>query len=211
MSAYLSLAGGTLIAIALAVNTPLYSIALMLSSVVGFPALALFGFVSFLLLGKWMPIMVQIARFCIVGFLSTAIEIAVINVLFAVSGQTAGIYFSLFKTLTFLIALGNGYFFNKIWTFKSEERRVHIEFSKYAGVNLVGIVLNVGTASLIVNVIGAPVGFSETVWANIGVIVAVFVVMVWNFTSYRLFVFNKSAKEYDNTQSKERSTSRSDA
>ena len=189
MSIGLGFAGGALIAMAFFAHATPHLNVLIPFSVFFSPVISVVGFISFFYLARWVPILPQLARFCIVGFVSTAIEIAVINILIALTGHASGWYFTAFKTGTFLLALLNGYFLNRFWTFQSLEERVHLEFGKYAGVNLVGIVINVSTASLLVNVIGVPQGVAAELWANIGVIAAVFVTMVWNFLSYRLFVF----------------------
>lgn len=140
---------------------------------------------------RFLPSAPQLLRFALVGALSTSIELAILNILFALTGITSGIYFSIFKALTFIIALGNGYFFNKNWTFPKTENSIGREFGKYVIVNIVGLILNVGTATLVVNVVGTPSGISSTTWANMGAIVAVFIVMIWNFLSYKCFVFRK--------------------
>jgi putative flippase GtrA len=51
--------------------------------------------------------------------------------------------------------------------------------------------LNVGAASLVVNVIGPQFGMSEKLWANVGGIGAAFAVVVWNFIGYKFIVFRK--------------------
>ena len=68
---------------------------------------------------------------------------------------------------------------------------MHKEFGQFFIVTLIGLGLNVGVASFVVNVIGPQFGLNETLWANIGGITAAFGVTVWNFIGYKFIVFKK--------------------
>ncbi len=139
-------------------------------------------------LSRWGGGIPEIARFLVVGGSSTVLEISILNILFHVTGVASGWYYSFFKASTFLLALLNSYFLNRGWTFRSESRSV-AQFSKFFVVNIIGLTLNVSTASLIVNGVGPPTGVSEVAWGNTGAVIAVFVVMIWNFLNYKFFVF----------------------
>jgi len=140
---------------------------------------------------KWIPSAAQMMKFSIVGSLSTLIELFILNILFILTGITSGIGFSFFKSFTFLVALLNSYILNKTWTFKVKNTSFRPEFLKFALSNILGLVLNVTTASLVVNTIGPQFGISSLGWANVGAIVAVVVTMTWNFLSYKFLVFKK--------------------
>jgi len=66
---------------------------------------------------------------------------------------------------------------------------MHKEFGQFFMVTLIGLGLNIGVASFVVNVIGPQFGMSETLWANVGGIAAAFGVTAWNFIGYKFFVF----------------------
>jgi putative flippase GtrA len=84
----------------------------------------------------------------------------------------------------------NSYFLNKFWTFKSASGR----FPRFFIISLIGFGINVGIASLLVNIIGNPfafLGVSDVIWANIGAIAATLCTMTWNFIGYKFIVFKK--------------------
>lgn len=149
------------------------------------------GLVTGIFFSRWVASLVEVAKFAIVGGLSTLIELSILNVLFVATGITSGIYYSIFKGFTFLVALFNSYFFNKFWTFGPGGDQAHIEFAKFFISNMIGLLINVSTASLVVNAIGAPARVDPALWANLGAIIAVIVTMIWNFLAYKYVVFKK--------------------
>jgi putative flippase GtrA len=103
-----------------------------------------------------------------------------------------GVSFSAFKGISFVMATTAKYFGDKFWAFEKTERAgMGKEFSQFFIVTLIGLGLNVGAASLVVNVIGSQFGMSEKLWANVGGIAAAFAVTAWNFIGYKFFVFKK--------------------
>ena len=133
----------------------------------------------------------QFSKFVIVGVINTGIDFSILNLLIFLTGQSSGIHYSMFKTISFSVAVTNSYFMNKYWTFSSHETAKAGEFTKFILVNLVGLGINVGAASYIVNIIGVPDGLSPVLWANIGAISAVVVTLFWNFFGMKTFVFKK--------------------
>lgn len=160
----------------------------------GFPFVTFFGLLTAIALQGTFPHAIQFAKFGIIGGLSTLIDLAILNTLFFFTGITTGPFFSAFIAGAFFFGLLNGFFFNKNWTFKTrtQNNKIHIKFGKFVIVASVGLVINVLTASFIVNTIGAPEGVSLTFWANTGAVIAVFTAMVWNFYGYKLFVFKEN-------------------
>lgn len=134
-----------------------------------------------------MQILRQIIKFIIVGISNTLVDFLVLNSLIFATNIAAGPAFSIFKAISFGVAVTNSYFWNRRWTFQSN-RKV---FMQFAAVSSIGLLLNVGTASFVVNVVGAQFGLSEKIWANIGAAFGTLVVMTWNFTGYKFFVFRK--------------------
>jgi putative flippase GtrA len=137
----------------------------------------------------------QAVKFIAVGILNTAIDFIVLNILMAATDIKTGIGYSIFKGISFIVAVINSYILNRIWTFKSTESNKGREFSQFFAVSCVGFAINVGVASLVVNVLSLhfPVsGISLTLWANIGALVATFCAMVWNFIGYKFIVFKKN-------------------
>lgn len=159
--------------------------------VAGLTLLTPFGYLVAYRLSKRWPVMLQFVKFGITGGLNAMIDLGVLNLLIRWSGIAFGAYYSVFKAASFTVAVVNSYFWNKYWTFRSEDGPGAVEFFKFLLVNLVGFTINVGSASLVVNYIGAPAGVSKELWANIGAFSSVFISLFWNFIGMKLLVFKK--------------------
>ena len=160
--------------------------------IAGFPFLSLLGMYIVSVLGKKFLIIYQLGKFVLAGALSTFIDLGILNILIWLSGIAAGPWYSVFKGISFLLAVINGYFWNKRWTFeKTGELFVLKEFSKFLAVAAVGLLINVGIASIVVNIIGPQLGISVKLWASVGAVVASLFAWVWNFLSSKFIVFKK--------------------
>ncbi len=165
---------------------------LILVSVVGLTLFAPFALFILKLLSRRFKVLEQFGKFAAVGTLNTFLYLAVINLLILLTDIARGTYYSLFVVTGFLISTTNSYLWNKFWTFQSRAPINLAEYGRFAFFTLIGVLINAGTASLIVNVIGAPSGFNLKLWANIGALIAVFVSFLWNFISYRKIVFKNA-------------------
>lgn len=144
------------------------------------------------LLSQKIKIFWQLAKFILVGVLNTIIDLGVLNFLMWYFSIAGGLLYSVFKGLSFLTATTNSYFWNKFWTFeKKKSNDTHKEFFQFFIVSLGGFIINVGTASLVVNLIGPQFGIAPEWWANIGAIIASFAGLTWNFVGYKFIVFKK--------------------
>jgi dolichyl-phosphate beta-glucosyltransferase len=154
------------------------------------PILALFGLWFSFWLGKKILVIFQAAKFALVGILNTLIDLGLLNFLIFISGINKGLGYSIFKGISFTVAVINSYFWNKFWTFrKSKTAQTGKEFMQFLIVSLIGFGFNVGIASLVVNIIGVQFGLSKEIWANIGAISATTFAMLWNFVGYKFIVF----------------------
>jgi putative flippase GtrA len=160
-------------------------------SVLFFSVLApiLLAFLHFL--SRFFKVLEQAGKFLAVGTLNTLLDISVLNGLIYLTGIARGWHFTLFKATAFLIASTNSYFWNKFWTFESYSKINPGEYFFFFLVTLFGAFINTTVASFIVNVLGAPAGFSLKLWANVAALIAVFFSMLWNFSAYRYIVFKK--------------------
>ena len=158
---------------------------------VAFPILSAVGLWFAHLISKKFSIVWQIAKFALVGALNSFVDLGVLNLLMFVSGAVVGVSYPLFKGISFIVASTNSYFWNKFWTFDSERKIQKKEFSQFFLVSIVGFLINVGVASLIVNIVGPQFGLSSKIWANIGAVGATFIGMTWNFLGYKFIVFKK--------------------
>lgn len=158
--------------------------------------LALFSAIGIIVaswIGGKFPVLLEVAKFGLVGVLNTMVDLGVLNVFIFMSGIAGGVWFSLFKAISFLVSVTNSYVWNKFWTFKNGKEPRPIEFAAFVMIAVVGFVINVGVASLIVNGIGPPIGISQKIWANVGAVLATLIAMTWNFIGYKFIVF-KSKK-----------------
>ena len=89
------------------------------------------------------------------------------------------------------MAVVNSYVWNKYWTFKSGKSHKKEEFFQFFAVSVVGFFLNVGVAAFVVIVIGPKGNLTPEVWANVGALIATFILLLWNFFGYKIWVFKK--------------------
>lgn len=151
----------------------------------------------------------QFVKFCIVGASSTAIDFGLFYLIFRAYALPARLHawlagypawqsfadehhlaLMIAATLSFLVSLSNGFFWNRRWTFAharaSSARRQYVQF---ALVNVVGLVLNLVIIRGTVEVMGhymsadlAPFGAK---------VIATAVVVFWNFLANKYWTFSR--------------------
>jgi putative flippase GtrA len=164
-------------------------------SLVLFPAISSLGiFVIKDLIRKFgdkFGVFFQLYKFVLIGVLNTIFDLTLLNALITLTSISTGWQFSVFKGASFTIAVINSYLWNKLWTFSRVGGVAPMEFGKFFAVTIIGMGINVGAASLIVNVVG-PVGcISGQIWANIAALASIGFSTIWNFAGYKIFVFKK--------------------
>jgi len=163
----------------------------------------------------------QIAKFAVVGVLNTVVDLVVLNVLiwiFDVGKE--GVVFTVFKTMSFLVAVANSYIFNRIWVFKGQQtKRVGSELTKFLIVSVIGALVNVGVASLVANskigmenffhlipgisqlydwFVSVLVGLTSPefdVWPTVAGLFSTLAGLAWNFIGYKFVVFKGKDQE----------------
>ncbi len=141
--------------------------------------------------GKYIPVVFQIAKFGAVGAFNTFLDWGVLNLLIAITGIASGVGFSLFKGTSFIIAAVSAYFWNKYWTFDSKSKSNTQEVGRFILISFSGFVINVGLASLIVALFKDSTSLKIEQLANIAAATATIASLVWNFLGYKLFVFKR--------------------
>lgn len=154
-------------------------------------ALTIAGLLIMNFLSRWVAVFWQIGKFVVVGGLNTFVDFAILNILIIFTGLAVGFGYSAFKGISFIVAVINSYFWNKYWTFESGREKTAKEFLQFIVVSAVGFGVNVGAASLIVNVFGGQFGISSNLLANVGAAVATILSLIWNFIGYKFIVFKQ--------------------
>ena len=156
------------------------------------PILSVLGIFIASFLAKKIPVLLQFAKFVLVGALNTFIDLGVLNLLMFIFSISAGWLYSLIKAVSFTCSVIHSYFWNKFWTYEQKETGVKgKEFGKFFLVAGTGFFLNVSIASFVVNILGPQFGLSAEIWANVGAIIATICVFMWNFLGYKFIVFKK--------------------
>ena len=99
------------------------------------------------------------------------------------------------KRFSFTAAASSNYFLNRVWTFRSHDRQVGVEYLKFLAVSVVGLGINNGVLWLSSRL--WPVAYQSSI-ALLGVDVDVFylfkllaiaVTTLWNFFGNMIFTF----------------------
>jgi len=92
------------------------------------------------------------------------------------------------NTIGFVAAASSNYFLNRIWTFRSKEKQVGVEYVKFILVSVIGLGINNGSLWLMNRLLPS--------WSNdwrfyVLWVVAVGITTLWNFFGNLLFTFRK--------------------
>lgn len=171
-----------------------------------FPILCLVGLYIAYLISKKIAVIYQIAKFVLVGGFNTLADWGILAFLIFFFRQylfidpkdtlvSIGIiaiaYYSLYKSISFVVAAANSYFWNKFWTFKRESTEgMGKEFGQFFIVTLVGFVINVFIASAVFKYITPFDGLTYDQWGIASAVFATVISMVWNFLGYKFIVFD---------------------
>ena len=135
----------------------------------------------------------EVMRFAIVGVINTAVDLAVLNSLIAVSQRGRfGLLYSIFKAISFLVAVVNSYFTNGKWTFRQTVLEAK-QLSRFFLVSIAGLIINVGTATSVVSLI-QPMRGLERAWPSIGAMAGAVCGLAFNFAGYKYLVFSPRSK-----------------
>ncbi len=137
------------------------------------------------------PAVFQFAKFGATGALNTFLDLGILNLLIYLTAFNTGWPYRSFKAISFLVANINGYLWNKYWVFKSREKNITQEYKRFFIISFIGLLINVGVASLITDFIAPYLigNLSEVVSANLGAFLAVGASLIWNFIGYKFLVF----------------------
>src|SRR3989344_7554352 len=154
------------------------------------------------ILSKKIPVIWQISKFGVIGILNTLVDwgiLALLPVFIGISFESSFLfigaltitYYSLYKGMSFLIAVVNSYFWNKYWVFEGKRALGHKEFIQFLVISGIGFFINVGLASAIFITVSVAGLFTEQQSGILGAAFATIISMVWNFLGYKLVVFKQ--------------------
>ncbi|QQG46199.1 MAG: glycosyltransferase [Candidatus Niyogibacteria bacterium] len=142
------------------------------------------------IIGRKKPIIFQIVKYGLIGWLNVFIYAGIFNMISWLTGIVSGLAADFFLVISFIATTVNGFFWNKFWTFEARGGDGRKEYIKFFAVTGATALLNIFLFHLIVNTFGAPDGISEEIWANIAILGLIPVAFLGNFFGYKIFVFS---------------------
>jgi putative flippase GtrA len=120
----------------------------------------------------------QFFKFCLVGLMNTAIDFSV----YLFFSRTLGLYFLYANILAILLAMTFSFWANKYWTFQNNEKKIKLQYLKFALVNLVYFLLY---NSIFFSLVEYFKLFDLT-----AKIAAIMIGLFWNFFANRYWTFS---------------------
>lgn len=128
------------------------------------------------------PLFTKFIKFGIVGASGMVVHFSVLYLF----KEIVGLNPYLANTIGFVTAATTNYILNRIWTFRSKEKQVAVEYLKFILVSVIGLGVNNGTMWLTGKLL--PDWFDDWRFYLIWVF-AVGVTTLWNFFGNMLFTF----------------------
>lgn len=157
---------------------------------------------------KKYSVLTQFSKFVVIGFINTAIDFTVLNLLVWQTGIYKGRWIILLNVIAFTTAVINSYFWNKFWifhlsvnvdnkTFNSTPQKTKTkEFSQFIIVSLIGAAINSYVVYNLTTFMPPFLDLSERLWVNFVKVTATGVSLIWNFLTYKFIVFRKNKNTY---------------
>jgi putative flippase GtrA len=131
----------------------------------------------------------QFMRFAIVGIFNTLIDFGSLNGLLWLNGYPVGWRLLLYNALAFILASGNSYVLNKRWTFGDARPSSFAQIGLFFVLTSIGLLINCAVVYLLTFSDWSPLAVSTIVWVNLAKVAATLASLIWNFCSYRWWVF----------------------
>lgn len=131
----------------------------------------------------------QFIKFCMIGFTSMIIDVGIARYL----TYTLNWHWILAQTLSFSVAVSNGFLWNSLWTFRGMgSGRRHEQYVKFVAVNVVGLLLNIAIMKFVFLLFTGRLihqGNPDPMHWNIAKGVAIVIVSCWNFLANKKWTF----------------------
>lgn len=132
----------------------------------------------------------QFFKFALVEALGILLNIVIYSSLIVATQKSIGDPVTLFKGVGFSAALINNYFWNKHWTFFSNDNSNFIvQFSRFVVISLVGLGISTSINYILIDVVGPVGGIKSFTWGGISSFAGIIFSGMWNFFGYKYFVF----------------------
>lgn len=132
----------------------------------------------------------QLVKFCLVGASSMVLDLSLQALLLTLFPAMP---WWLAKTISFGLAVTNGFFWNSRWTFKKvnavSQRK---QYTKFLLTNLVGWGLNLSISKIFLMMITGKIIHSEnppTIYVLCASVFATIFVVIWNFSAAKYWTF----------------------
>jgi len=145
----------------------------------------------------------EVGKFGIVGVINTAVDLGIFNLLKFLFGLSVIIS----NVVSVSAAIVNSYIWNKNWTFRDKEKNISRQFIFFVILSIGGLIINTGALLFLTQVWTFPsllvirvfhflklsFIFSDNfVFFNFAKVAAILFSMIWNFLTYKKFVFKKN-------------------
>jgi len=162
----------------------------LISLIVIIPVLWIIGVNLGYFIGRRINFFNQFGRFAAVGFTNFAVDSGVLYVLIALTQTSSGIYYGIFKVVSFLCAVTLSYVWNRNWVFGARKNPdMAKEFLRFLSVNIGAIIVNLSIAYIVVNYVKPQFGIDENAWAGIGAIAGSACALLLSFVGFKMSVF----------------------
>lgn len=127
---------------------------------------------------KIIPLALKFSKFALVGMSGLIIDFGLTYVL----KEIIKINKYVANSIGFVLAATNNYLLNRIWTFRNDNPYVSVQYLKFIAVSLIGLILNNAILKLL----------HDRMKLNfyIAKLIAIGIVLFWNFTANLFFTFN---------------------
>jgi len=134
-------------------------------------------------------------KFCVVGVIGFVVDFGIMNLILHFTGNAR-----LASTISFIAAVISNFIWNRYWTYPdSREKPLMQQLGQFFLINVIGLgiryilflTIDQPIIKLAENILPADFFISPSVVGhNITMIIAVFIVMMWNFFANRLWTYN---------------------
>ena len=121
----------------------------------------------------------QLIKFCVVGAIGYAVNLAVYKLLLG----SAGLHYATAAIGSFIVAVTNNYIWNRLWTFRSNRGGVVVQGARFFAVSALALTANLAVLAVLVDLVGLGEVPAQAI--------AIVVVTPVNFVGNKLWSFRR--------------------